>query len=74
MEAELERLTEEDTGLCVEVSVLKEQMEGEKQRYKSLWRLNCQQLAEYDDTVEERERDRESTDVYSRVRRVRAYP
>ena len=29
LEAELEQLTEENTGLCMDVSVLKERMEGE---------------------------------------------
>ena len=60
LEVELERLTEENTELCVEVSVLKERVEEDKQRYKNLCRLNCQQLAEHDDTVAEKESEIES--------------
>ena len=57
LEVELEQLMEENAGLCVEVSVLKERMDGEKQRYMKLWRLNCQQLA---DTGAEKEKEIES--------------
>ena len=53
LEAELERAceanrvtTEENTKLLEEVSKLKDTLRGEKSKYSSLWRMNCEQLTE----------------------------
>ena len=45
---ELESALVKNTGLKAEVSELKARIEREKSKYKELWKLNCEQLAEYD--------------------------
>ena len=63
LEAELDRLTEENTAfadentalldentiLRKEVSELKVKVAEERDKYKSLWRESCEQLREHDD-------------------------
>ena len=48
---ELQALTEENQTLKEEVSRLKQQLHDEKARFRSLWRTNCQCLAEYDGVI-----------------------
>ena len=48
---ELQALTEENQTLKEEVSGLKRQLHDEKAQFRSLWRTNCQCLAEYDGVI-----------------------
>ena len=49
--------TEENTKLLEEVSKLQDKLRGEKSKYSSLWRMNCEQLTEYDDTLATKEEE-----------------
>ena len=49
------RLSEDITSLNVEVSRLRGGMEEEREKYRRLWRDSCQQLAEYDGAISEKE-------------------
>ena len=55
LEAELEQVQETrqrlEDQLTVEVSRLSDQVRDEKEKYRTLWRLNCAQLAEYDEAL-----------------------
>lgn len=55
LEAEVSRLTDENAGLSEEVSALHVKVKEEKTKYKQLWRDSCEQLAEYDTIIGERE-------------------
>ena len=64
LETELERAceanrvtTEENTKLLEEVSKLQDKLRGEKSKYSSLWRMYCEQLTEYDDTLASKEEE-----------------
>ena len=52
---EVSRLNAANTALSTEVSGLKEDLKGEKQQRRELWRLNCQQLRELEDLIAEKE-------------------
>lgn len=55
LKRELARLTEENIALPEGVSELRDGMGEAKQKYRNLWRMNCEQLGEYDVLVEETE-------------------
>ena len=55
LEREVKRLTEENAALSEEVSELRDGMRVSKQKYRELWRLNCEQLSEYDSLVAAKE-------------------
>ena len=67
----LSRLADENTGLNLEVSELKVKLEEEKRKYKRLWRESCEQLAEYDSIVAEK--DREIAALRARMAELEAY-
>ena len=48
LEAELNHLTGENTGLHMEVSELREKVDDGKRKYKQLWKDSCEQLVDYD--------------------------
>ena len=59
LESELKRvheanqhLEEEKTGLLEEVRQLKESMQREREKYTTLWRMNCEQFIEQDKEIE----------------------
>ena len=64
-EREVKRLTEENTALQEEVSELRDGVRVAKQKYRELWRLNCEQLGEYDSLVAMKEEEIE--DLKKRV-------
>ena len=70
LEAEVDRLTEENTGLHLEVSGLRERVEDEKRKYKQLWRDSCEQLADYDAIIAGKES--EITRLKARVAELEA--
>lgn len=55
LEAEVSRLEDVNAGLNVEVGELRTKVDEEKKRYRVLWRESCEQLAEYDVIVEEKD-------------------
>ena len=57
LEREVKRLTEENAALSEEVSELRDGMRVSKQKYRELWRLNCEQLSEYDSLVASKEEE-----------------
>ena len=60
LETELNRLMEENTVLQEEVSGLRDGMEEARRKYKELWRMNCEQLAEHDVSLAAKEDEVES--------------
>ena len=60
LEAEVGRLSEENARLLGEVSALRERVEGERMRYKSLWRESCEQLRDNDSAVGEKDAEIEA--------------
>ena len=65
LEREVKRLTEENTALQEEVSELRDGVRVAKQKYRELWRLNCEQLGEYDSLLAMKEEEIE--DLKKRV-------
>jgi hypothetical protein len=55
LRGEVAQLTEQNTTLSLEVSGLREEVKSEKQRYRDMWRLNCQQLLELEEMISERD-------------------
>ena len=51
LKRELDALTEENHALKAEVSDLKHKLHEEKNRFRDLWRTNCQCLADYDEVI-----------------------
>ena len=55
LELELERVQETqrlaEQQHAEEVSELRDKLQGEKEKYATLWRLNCVQLTEYDEAI-----------------------
>lgn len=51
LEAELESRKHAEEHLTAEVSRLNDKVREEKEKYTTLWRLNCAQLAEYDEAL-----------------------
>lgn len=47
----LDEATEKNAALASEVSSLREGLQKQKDRVKELWKLNCEQLAEYDSII-----------------------
>ena len=60
LETELNRLMEENTVLQEEVSGLRDGMEEARRKYKEVWRMNCEQLAEHDVSLAAKEDEVES--------------
>jgi hypothetical protein len=54
LEAELEQVQDQIT---IEVSRLNDQVRDEKEKYRTLWRLNCAQLAEYDEGLAKKDEE-----------------
>ena len=71
LEAEVSRLTDENTGLHTEVSELRERVENRKRKYKQLWRDSCEQMADYDAIIAEKET--EIATLKSRVAELEAW-
>ena len=57
LKQEFESAHEENAGLKIDVGQLNEKVKREKDKYKDLWRLNCEQLREYDDAIAEKEEE-----------------
>ena len=61
LEAELEQVQETrqrlEDQLAVEVSRLSDQVRDEKEKYRTQWRLNCAQLAEYDEALAKKDEE-----------------
>jgi hypothetical protein len=61
LEAELEQVQETrqrlEDQLTIEVSRLNDQVRDEKQKYRTLWRLNCAKLAEFDEALAKKDEE-----------------
>ena len=78
-EAAHARISELETELATmqertqeEVSQLKEKVRSEKERYSALWRMNCERLIEYDESLAER--DEEIASLKARIAELEATP
>ena len=56
---EKEHAVAENIGLLEEVSQLRERLQKEKDKYATLWRMNCEQLIEHDSAISVREEESE---------------
>ena len=55
LQKQILELQERNASLTDEVSKLKTEIQGGKQKYRELWRLNCEQLREWDDMLVEKD-------------------
>ena len=55
LQKQILELQERNASLTDEVSKLKREIQGGKQKYRELWRLNCEQLREWDDMLVEKD-------------------
>ena len=60
LEQELASVKDDNAGLLLEVGSLSERIVREKDKYKELWRHNCEQLAEYDAVLADKEEEIET--------------
>lgn len=57
LKAENKRTEEENTRLLEEVSHLRERLKVEREKYTTLWRMNCEQLIEHDSLISSKDEE-----------------
>ena len=67
---EFERLTAERDDLRAQLSGQQEEVQRQKERYTQLWRLSCEQLEEFDKTLEDK--DAQIRTLLDRVQQLEA--
>ena len=79
LESELEQMrqrselaAEENATLSEEVSVVRGKVRQEKDKHTALWRMNCEQLAEYDEAITSK--DGETEALRGRVEMLETHP
>ena len=72
LETELGQARQSCEYVAEEVSRLNDKVKEEKDKYMALWRMNCEQLSEYDEAMASR--DEELQALRGRVEMLEAYP
>ena len=57
LEAELQTVAKQNMELEEEVRSLNDKLKGEQDKYRTLWRMNCDQLQDFDETIAVKERE-----------------